>query len=790
MVVESATRRALIALMGAALASFPVRAQNEDAPVSEKVGALVSKLAAGTTDDAWRTGDELARLGDRAVPHIEKALDDASQDHVKLGASRALIALKDRRRAAKALVALVKDSPDDRVRTLALDLMTERDLDEAGDDLAKLLDAPAPGAVKARLARAVHALSEDRQRAAKTALVELAASSDADVRFAAAVALAEIKDFDSAKPLLEAFRGEPSDRGRLATLHLRLAEYASALAKSFNAPERPNDPNGVLNEIIRKIKIVHQDGDQFTEDELRDYAAKGMLERLDPHSTYLTPAELSEWTFDLNPNYGGIGAYVNMDENNRIYIARPIYSGPAYRAGLLSGDKIIAVDGWDTADRSQQEIIARLKGPAGTKVVLKVHRRGWKEFRDVAVSREQIQIPTVNHDLFPGDVGYVELETFGEKTSAELEAALTDLDKRGAKALVLDVRDNSGGYLNAARAVAGKFLKGDQEIVYWEGRNKRVAPRESLRTTEPEKVRTYPIVMLANRYSASASEIVVGALQDHKRGILVGQTTFGKGSVQRLIPLDAAPGEAFSDLDGDGERFPGEPFVDVNNDGKRDADEPFTDANQNGRYDAAEPFVDANRNGKFDPKPELKLTVGRYYLPSGRSIHTERNREGKILKPGGVKPDEIISQREFEGWKNEEWFRILETKEIEHFVNDLQDKDREALMKLAVSDGRDPSRYPGFDDLYAKLKTPLAKDDVRRLLRIEVRKRAGDLRGRRFLNDFEEDLQLQRAIADALKAVGSDVKSYPEYASFADRVPEPEKEKGSDGKEIGAAGRK
>ncbi|HYC78794.1 MAG TPA: HEAT repeat domain-containing protein, partial [Planctomycetota bacterium] len=207
-------RLRIAAALGIVLVSLP--AQDREPPVSEKVGTLVSRLETGGAAEAWKVGDELARLGDRAVPHIEKALDAASQDHVKLGAARALIALRDRRKAAKALVTLVKESQDDRARIMAIDLMTDRDLDEAGGDLAKLLEQPLPGQVKARLARAVHALTEDRQRQAKDALLALVQSAEPDARFAGAVALAEIKDYESAKPHLEHFRSDPGERGQIA----------------------------------------------------------------------------------------------------------------------------------------------------------------------------------------------------------------------------------------------------------------------------------------------------------------------------------------------------------------------------------------------------------------------------------------------------------------------------------------------------------------------------------------------------------------------------------------------
>jgi carboxyl-terminal processing protease len=802
-------------------------ARGQEPTVPERVNELVTKLEKASLDEAWKMSDDLARLGDRAVPAIEEHLASPSVS-VRLGAARALIALKDIPRAAKALIGIVKDGPDDRVRIAAVNLLIDRNVEEAAPGLIELLDKPLPGAVKARIALAADRLGADRGRAHRE-LTTLIKSSDPEVRYAAAFAMAEIREYDQAKPILAEIKDEPTLRGQLAASYLRLGEMNNLLSDERSRGRestRKDSKDAILDEVVDKVRMYHQEGDKFTEEELREFASKGILERIDPHSAYLTPKELQDWTFELNPNYTGIGAFVNLDENGRIYITKPIYSGPAYRAGLQRGDFVMKVDGWDTTDRALTEITARLKGPPGTSTKVAIRRKGWKEDRLFDIVREKIDIPTVQGDLLPGNVGYVVVETFGGTTTDELEAALRDLEQRGAKAFVMDLRWNSGGYLRAAQEIAGKFLDGTKEICYWEGRNKKIAPRKSLKTLEPEHVRKQPLVVLVNRGSASASEIVAGALQDHKRAILVGERTFGKGSVQKMIPLDSAQSEPFTDearsngiWDSDepytdvngngkwdqGEPFrdlanrndewePGEPFTDVNNndkwddakvlDGVKVPAEPYVDVNKNGRYEGPEAFTDLNRNGRYDPGPQIKLTIARYYLPSGRSIHTERNRDGKVLDLGGVKPDETIAMKDFEGWKNEELVRVRDTKHVENYVRDLVESDKDLAMQLAVSDGFDSSRYPGFDELYAKLKTPLVKDDVRRYVRLELRKKASDVRGREFLHDFQEDPQLQRAIFDAVKMLNLDFSAIAEYAAFASRIPQPEKEK-EEGKEIG-----
>jgi carboxyl-terminal processing protease len=823
MLIDS-NRSTRIGVVGLVLVAAAAVLPAQEPGVADRVKDIVAKMEKASVEEAWKNSDELARLGDRAVPSIEEHLGSPSLP-VRLGAARALLALKDVPRAAKTLVAIAKDASDDKIRIAAVNLLIDRNVEEAAPALSSLLDQPLPGALKARVARAVYALSDDRQKA-RNELANLLKSSDPDVRYAAAFALAEMRKWEEAKPYLAEIKDEPTQRGQLAAAYLSMGELSNLLTRD-EAPRPPNanDRNATLDEIIADVIQLHQEGDRFTEAELREYAAKGILERVDLHSTYLTPKELQDWTFELNPQYAGIGAFVNLDENGRIYITKPIYSGPAYRAGLQRGDLVMKVDGWDTADRVLQETTARLKGPPGTSTKVTIRRKGWTQNRDFDIVRETINIPTVQADLLPGDIGYVVVETFGGTTTEELEKALSDLEAGGAKAFILDLRWNSGGYLTAAQDIAGKFLDGNQEICYWEGRNQKIAPRRSLKTRHPDRVRKQPLVVLVNKGSASASEIVAGALQDHKRAVLVGERTFGKGSVQKVINLASAdsekwfdeprvngvwePGEPFTDKNGNRKWDPDEPFrdlpkpndewdsgeafTDVNNNGVRDdtgneaTTEPYTDVNKNGRYDGPEKFDDTNNNGKYDIGPQLKLTIARYYLPSGRSIHTERNRDGKVIELGGVKPDETVSSKDFEGWKNEELVRIRDTKHVDDFARALVSSQRDLAMQLAVSDHGDPSRYPGFDELYDKLKTPLSKDDVRRFVRLELRRRASDARGREYLSDFQEDFQLQRAIFNAAKALGVELGAIAEFATFADKIPQPEKEKDADGKEIGAA---
>ncbi len=794
-------QRALVALL--VMGSFMTGQVADPLTAAQKI---LDKTSSASVADLWTHARDLTLLGEDIAPILREGLKSGAAG-TRYVAARTLALLIDDPSATKVLVDLAKGNDAVELRSLAIEFMGQNEMEAAAPDLVQLLNQPLPGPLRVRVAQAVYQVSLDQRESVRTLLRELLASTDSETRTTAALALAEVGQIEAARPVLDELREDPSLRGRLANLYLHLEQWKELAVRSreMGPPSSGPSSNELLEDLMAMVSELHQDGDKFSKDELLDGAARGLVQILDPHSSFLTPKELEAWDFDLNPSYGGIGAYVNLDDDGQIFIARPIYSGPAYREDLRTGDKIIKVDGWDTVGHELQDITKRMKGPAGTNVTLTIYRRGWQKFREFSIKREIIRIPTVNAEMLPGNIGYAQLTTFGGSTAAELEIALEDLEKKGMTSLILDLRSNSGGYLQAAKDVAGKFLSGNQEICYWEGRNTRVAPRRHLYSSEGSKVRTLPLVVLINRWSASASEIVSGALQDHKRAIVIGERSFGKGSVQRFFDVLSRPSEPFTDearsngFYDEGEEFidrnrngiwdvnepftdrperngawdRGEPFTDKNNNKRRDSDEEFVDQNGDGRYQGPEMFQDQNKNGDYDRGPQVKLTIARYFLPSGRSIHTERDKEGKVLSKGGVLPDELITLRPFEGWKVEEFARIRETGLITEYVDDLAKTAPEALQKLAESDSRSTVSYPKFDELYTKLSTPLKGDDVRLELRFQIRKRASDQRGREYVADVEEDPQLQRGIFQALSRGGVAIDTVPAYTFLTGKVPEP-----------------
>ena len=322
---------------------------------------------------------------------------------------------------------------------------------------------------------------------------------------------------------------------------------------------------------------------------LAEAALRGMLEELDPYSNYISPEDLSKFTVQVEQEFGGIGIQVTVDDQSRrLMVTSPLPGTPAYKAGIRAGDIVMEIEGKSTEGITIDQAVKLLKGKPGETVKIGVLHQGASKVEELNVMRAIIHVSSVLGDAYKADdswnfmynadkkIGYIRLTSFSRDTTKELKAALEELKTQGMKALVLDLRFNPGGLLTAATEISDLFLE-EGKIVSTKGRN----VEEKVVTAK--KAGTYsgfPLAILVNRYSASASEIVSAALQDHKRAVVVGERTWGKGSVQNVIELE---------------------------------------------------------NGKS----ALKLTTASYHRPSGKNIHRFPN--AKDEDEWGVMPDEGYS---------------------------------------------------------------------------------------------------------------------------------------------------
>lgn len=263
-------------------------------------------------------------------------------------------------------------------------------------------------------------------------------------------------------------------------------------------------------------------------------AIRGMLESLgDQHTEYLDPQQYEDATANLQGEYEGIGAWVGLD-SEYLTINEPMPGSPAEKAGLKPGDQVIGIDGEDMTGVAPEAARLKVLGPKNSIVILTIKRQGVEEPFDVEIQRARIIVPSVKSEMLENDIAYVRLYTFGDKTTKELKEALEELMDQNPKGLIIDLRNNGGGYLVTAVEVTSEFISEDKVVLYEEYNDQ---PRETFETLDNGLAIDIPLVVLINEYSASASEIVAGAIQDHERGLLVGEKSFGKGSVQQWIPL-------------------------------------------------------------------------------------------------------------------------------------------------------------------------------------------------------------------------------------------------------------
>lgn len=282
-------------------------------------------------------------------------------------------------------------------------------------------------------------------------------------------------------------------------------------------------------------KIVHDDYvDQPVDDvKMMQGAISGMLESLgDKHTSYMDPDEFKQQNMDLEGEYEGIGAWVDIT-GEYIIITSPMPDSPADKAGLKPGDTVVAIDGEDMTGIDGNLVLRRILGPAGTEVTLTIRREGQEAF-DVTIQRAKIVVPSVILEMREDGLAYIQLTTFGDNTTSELRDALREMNKNDARGLILDVRYNGGGYLDTAIEVTSEFVEANQIVMYEEFGD---GSRKVYRAYRGGLATEIPLVILVNEGTASASEILSGAIQDYERGLIVGATTYGKGSVQNWAPL-------------------------------------------------------------------------------------------------------------------------------------------------------------------------------------------------------------------------------------------------------------
>lgn len=305
-------------------------------------------------------------------------------------------------------------------------------------------------------------------------------------------------------------------------------------------PESPYDNVQVLARAMQLIRQDYVDEKKISYRDLTYSALRGMLADLDPHSQFMAPRDFKDMQEDTKSEFGGLGIVVTV-EDGALTVVNPMEDTPGFEAGLKPGDRILRINGNATENLALPKAVDKLRGEVGEKVTLTVQRPSTKEIKDYELTRVVIKVKSVKDAQIlptknPSDlkIGYVRITQFNEPTASELARALDKLEKQGMQALVLDLRYNPGGLLSSAVDVAGLFLPQGTKAVSTEG---RTPGREYRTTSRGGKMRTYPVAVLANYASASGSEVVAGALKDLNRAIVVGETTFGKGSVQSVISL-------------------------------------------------------------------------------------------------------------------------------------------------------------------------------------------------------------------------------------------------------------
>jgi carboxyl-terminal processing protease len=319
----------------------------------------------------------------------------------------------------------------------------------------------------------------------------------------------------------------------VATGSLLAWNYSLVTATTQDTYESLEAFSNVLN-LVQENYVEEVDSQKAIEGAIR-----GMLTTLDPHSSYMKPDDFKELQVETQGSFTGIGIEITM-KDNILTVVSPIEGTPAFAKGLKAGDKIVKIGDEQTQDMSLMEAVKRLRGPKGSEVTISIHRKGWPDLKEITLIRDIIPIHSVKAKLLEPGYAYIRIINFQAQTTTDFKKAYADLEKQGKiKGLIVDLRNNPGGLLDQSVKIADIFID-EGVVVSTKGRIKEQNSVFYARDNSPKH--NFPLVVLVNEGSASASEIVAGALQDHKKAVIIGAQTFGKGSVQTIIPMDSGAG--------------------------------------------------------------------------------------------------------------------------------------------------------------------------------------------------------------------------------------------------------
>ena len=460
-----------------------------------RIEEILAEMESSDLSELWHLSAELAEIindnndsslmKDSALKIIHSM--EKKDPKISLGCARAMLDSDNDEDAISILLEMIQTEKSsihlEAFRLLAIATHTDdKILFRVEKELNRTIDEENDPFLRIQAARTLHEISSRFSQKAKRHLEATLESDDREIRITAALALGEIGETSGYRVLREVEK-DPTEKGRLARLILQKRRlelhYLNSLTERAMGVERGAQMSpsfsglDLVSEIIERIRGAHILGDRYQDREgtekLLTAAAKGMLNYLDPHSTYFSQKENERWRIDMHRNYAGIGAFVDTVDGV-FTITRPLYSGPAYHAGLRSGDQIWKVDGWETFNHANETNINRLKGEPDTEVTITVYRPGWKDERNFTITREKISIPCLDSGWFPGEIAYIEIKQFSKNCHIEMEQVLKKIKEKGAKALIVDVRNNTGGYLREAVLVSSFFLPPGKLIVYTDGR--------------------------------------------------------------------------------------------------------------------------------------------------------------------------------------------------------------------------------------------------------------------------------------------------------------------------------